>query len=84
MRTPTLVKWFAAKPSVREVPNPRAVLRVGIPKILNVWSTHQFWVGFLTALGINPRNIVFSSDNVGGTGSGIRQGSRDGGLLLSG
>jgi predicted nucleotide-binding protein (sugar kinase/HSP70/actin superfamily) len=62
MRTPILAKWFAAKPSVRETPKARAVLRVGIPKILNVWSTHQFWLGFLTALGIAPSNIVFSSD----------------------
>jgi predicted nucleotide-binding protein (sugar kinase/HSP70/actin superfamily) len=30
--------------------------------VLNIWSTHQFWIGFLTALGIAPENIVFSSD----------------------
>ncbi len=30
--------------------------------MLNVWSTHQFWVGFLTALGIEPAQIAFSSD----------------------
>lgn len=35
---------------------------MGIPKVLNIWSTHQFWVGFLTALGIAPENIIFSSD----------------------
>jgi predicted nucleotide-binding protein (sugar kinase/HSP70/actin superfamily) len=29
---------------------------------LNIWNTHQFWVGFLTALGIAPENIIFSSD----------------------
>jgi predicted nucleotide-binding protein (sugar kinase/HSP70/actin superfamily) len=40
----------------------RAKLRIGIPKILNIWSTHQFWVGFLQALGINVRKIAFSSD----------------------
>jgi predicted nucleotide-binding protein (sugar kinase/HSP70/actin superfamily) len=27
-----------------------------------VWSTHQFWVGFLKALGVSSENIVFSSD----------------------
>jgi predicted nucleotide-binding protein (sugar kinase/HSP70/actin superfamily) len=27
-----------------------------------MWSTHQFWVGLLEALGVNPRKIVFSSD----------------------
>jgi predicted nucleotide-binding protein (sugar kinase/HSP70/actin superfamily) len=35
---------------------------VGIPKVLNIWTTHQFWVGFLKELGISPENIVFSSD----------------------
>lgn len=30
--------------------------------MLNVWSTHQFWLGFLTALGIDPIRITFSSD----------------------
>jgi predicted nucleotide-binding protein (sugar kinase/HSP70/actin superfamily) len=37
-------------------------MRVGIPKVLNVWTTHQFWIGFLRALGIQEENIVFSSD----------------------
>jgi len=41
---------------------PRSALRIGIPKVLNLWSTHQFWIGFLAALGIEPRNIIFSSD----------------------
>lgn len=30
--------------------------------MLNVWSTHQFWIGFLEALGIEARHIEFSSD----------------------
>lgn len=57
--------WFGKKPSAapRRAPAPdRAKLRVGIPKVLNVWNTHQFWVGFLTHLGLKPHNIVFSSD----------------------
>ncbi len=40
----------------------RSALRVGIPRVLNVWSTHQFWIGCLTALGISPDAIVFSSE----------------------
>jgi predicted nucleotide-binding protein (sugar kinase/HSP70/actin superfamily) len=36
---------------------------VGIPRTLNLWSTHQFWVGFLEALGIEARRIEFSSDS---------------------
>ena len=53
-------KWFVPPPSA--APKPRGELRVGIPRVLNIWSTHQFWVGFLTSLGISPRHIVFSSE----------------------
>lgn len=31
--------------------------------MLNLWSTHQFWIGFLRALGIDARQIEFSSDS---------------------
>lgn len=37
-------------------------MRIGIPRVLNVWSTHQFWVGFLESLGFDARRIEFSSD----------------------
>jgi predicted nucleotide-binding protein (sugar kinase/HSP70/actin superfamily) len=30
--------------------------------VLNVWSTHRFWLGFLAALGFDPRKVVFSGD----------------------
>jgi len=30
--------------------------------VLNVWSTHQFWIGLFTFLGIEPRDIIFSSE----------------------
>jgi len=63
----TLQTWFAKKPSgatsdTATAKKDRSQIRVGIPKILNIWSTHQFWVGFLKALGIASENIVFSSD----------------------
>jgi predicted nucleotide-binding protein (sugar kinase/HSP70/actin superfamily) len=35
---------------------------VGVPKALSVWSTHRFWLGMLRELGVEPRNIVLSSD----------------------
>lgn len=69
--------WFAKAPSRRRASPPddgasaaareqiaqaRAKLRVGIPRVLNLWSTHQFWIGFLDALGIETRRIEFSSD----------------------
>jgi predicted nucleotide-binding protein (sugar kinase/HSP70/actin superfamily) len=58
----TLPTWFAKKRSAASPPKDRSQLRVGIPKVLNIWTTHQFWVGFLKALGIASENIVFSSD----------------------
>jgi predicted nucleotide-binding protein (sugar kinase/HSP70/actin superfamily) len=50
--------WFASKPSVTA--KRRSDLRIGIPRVLNIWSTHQFWVGFFEALGV--KRIVFSSE----------------------
>ncbi len=40
--------------------SPRAKMRIGIPRTLNQWSTHQFWLAFFDALGITK--IDFSSD----------------------
>ena len=61
-----LPTWFAKKGSGATERAPkskdRSHLRVGIPKVLNIWTTHQFWVGFLKELGVSPENIVFSSD----------------------
>ena len=62
MRFPTLPIWSAKKRSVASVPKDRSQVRVGIPKVLNIWTTHQFWVGFLRSIGIESENIVFSSD----------------------
>ncbi|HXY51877.1 MAG TPA: acyl-CoA dehydratase activase-related protein [Terriglobales bacterium] len=62
MLTRILPTWFAKKASAAPQSKDRSQLRVGIPKVLNIWSTHQFWVGFLRALGVSPENIVFSSD----------------------
>lgn len=39
----------------------RSKLRVGIPRVLNIWSTQQFWMGFLQGLGIDLRHIVLSA-----------------------
>jgi predicted nucleotide-binding protein (sugar kinase/HSP70/actin superfamily) len=49
--------------SAASVPAARARMRIGIPRVLNLWSTHQFWVGFFEALGIEARRLEFSSDS---------------------
>src|SRR5262245_38012735 len=70
MLSPTWRTWFGRTRSGTSPADPRrpasapdrSRLRVGIPRVLNVWSTHQFWIGFLTAIGVQIENIVFSSD----------------------
>ena len=57
MRIPTWENWFATTPSTAS--KRRSDLRIGIPRVLNIWSTHQFWIGFFSALGVE--RIVFSS-----------------------
>jgi len=60
-----LPRWFGRTRSAVPESSPppaRASLRIGIPRVLNLWSTHQFWVGFFGALGIDGRRLVFSSD----------------------
>ncbi len=38
----------------------RARIRIGIPKVLNVWSTAPFWRTYLETLGIQKQHVVFS------------------------
>jgi predicted CoA-substrate-specific enzyme activase len=38
----------------------RASMRIGIPKVLNIWSTAPFWRTYLETLGIQRQNVVFS------------------------
>jgi activator of 2-hydroxyglutaryl-CoA dehydratase/predicted nucleotide-binding protein (sugar kinase/HSP70/actin superfamily) len=38
----------------------RRRIRVGIPRVLNIWSTAPFWRTYLEALGIQKQNVVFS------------------------
>jgi predicted nucleotide-binding protein (sugar kinase/HSP70/actin superfamily) len=46
----------------QEIREARSKHRIGIPKVLNVWTTHQFWLGFFGTLGIPNNRVVFSSD----------------------
>jgi predicted nucleotide-binding protein (sugar kinase/HSP70/actin superfamily) len=55
-----LARWFDRRPSVDLAR--RRNLRIGIPKLLNIWSTHQFWWGFFAALGVDATTLTFSSD----------------------
>src|ERR1044071_4568731 len=62
MHFPTWRTPFAKKRSAPPPPRDRSGVRWGIPRVLNVWNTSQFWLGFLAAIGIPRDNVVFSSD----------------------
>ncbi len=38
----------------------RASLRIGLPRVLNMYSTGPFWTAYLQALGISRRGVVWS------------------------
>jgi predicted nucleotide-binding protein (sugar kinase/HSP70/actin superfamily) len=40
----------------------RANIRIGIPKVLNIWSTGPFWRTYFESIGIRMKNVVFSDD----------------------
>jgi predicted CoA-substrate-specific enzyme activase len=40
----------------------RREVRIGIPRVLNLWSTGPFWRAYLETIGIQSRNVVFSDE----------------------
>ncbi len=36
--------------------------RIGIPRVLNIWSTAPFWRAYFESVGVQSRNIVFSDE----------------------
>ncbi len=40
--------------------NRRAALRIGMPRVLNMYSMAPLFTGYFAALGIDPQNLVFS------------------------
>jgi predicted CoA-substrate-specific enzyme activase len=40
----------------------RAAMRIGVPKVLNIWTIAPFVRTYLEALGIQKQNVVFSDD----------------------
>jgi activator of 2-hydroxyglutaryl-CoA dehydratase/predicted nucleotide-binding protein (sugar kinase/HSP70/actin superfamily) len=48
------------KRSSAEALERRRKLRIGIPRVLNIWSTAPFWRSYLETLGLPRGNVVFS------------------------
>ncbi len=40
----------------------RRDVRIGIPRVLNIYSTGPFWRTYFEALGVSSRNVVFSEE----------------------
>lgn len=40
----------------------RDKMRIGIPRVLNIYSTGPFWRTYLEVLGVQSRNVVFSDE----------------------
>jgi activator of 2-hydroxyglutaryl-CoA dehydratase/predicted nucleotide-binding protein (sugar kinase/HSP70/actin superfamily) len=45
-----------------EVWEKRRRIRIGIPRMLNIWSTAPFWRTYLETLGIQRQHVVFSDE----------------------
>jgi predicted nucleotide-binding protein (sugar kinase/HSP70/actin superfamily) len=48
--------------SSAEAAERRRRIRIGIPKVLNIWSTAPFWRTYFETLGIQKHHVVFSDD----------------------
>ena len=48
--------------SSAELAAKRRDVRVGIPRVLNLWSTAPFWRAYFESVGLDSRNIVFSDE----------------------
>jgi activator of 2-hydroxyglutaryl-CoA dehydratase/predicted nucleotide-binding protein (sugar kinase/HSP70/actin superfamily) len=48
--------------SSQESVDSRKKLRVGIPRVLNLWSTGPLWRTYFESLGLQARNVVFSDE----------------------
>jgi predicted nucleotide-binding protein (sugar kinase/HSP70/actin superfamily) len=52
--------WTAAARARRARYEKRGTLRVGIPRVFNMYALAPFYTGYLESLGVDPANIVFS------------------------
>lgn len=49
--------------SGEEAAKKRRRWRVGMPRVLNMYSTGPFWTAYFQALGVDPRNVVWSDES---------------------
>ncbi|MBX3272156.1 MAG: CoA activase [Sandaracinaceae bacterium] len=49
--------------SGEEAQQARRRFRLAMPRVLNMYSTGPFWMGYFQSLGLDPRNIVWSDES---------------------
>ena len=52
--------WTATARARRALYEKRGSVRIGIPRVFNMYALAPFFTGYLESLGVNPKNIVFS------------------------
>jgi predicted nucleotide-binding protein (sugar kinase/HSP70/actin superfamily) len=52
--------WRAATRRRIERMKGRDQIRIGMPRVLNMYSTGPFWMAYFESLGVNPNNLVWS------------------------
>jgi activator of 2-hydroxyglutaryl-CoA dehydratase/predicted nucleotide-binding protein (sugar kinase/HSP70/actin superfamily) len=49
--------------SGEEAAQHRRRYRIGLPRVLNMYSTAPFWMAYFQSLGLDPRNLVWSDES---------------------
>jgi activator of 2-hydroxyglutaryl-CoA dehydratase/predicted nucleotide-binding protein (sugar kinase/HSP70/actin superfamily) len=52
--------WRSSTRARRALVEDRGAVRVGIPRVFNMYALAPFFTGYLESLGVDPKNIVFS------------------------
>jgi len=58
--TPPKHQWTASQKARVAAMSKRADFRIGIPKLLNQYSTNPLFSGYFESLGLRPQNLVYS------------------------
>lgn len=54
---PVELPWWADRDKVKQK---RESLRIGLPRVLNMYSTGPFWTAYMEAIGVPARNLIWS------------------------
>jgi predicted CoA-substrate-specific enzyme activase len=58
--SPARFSVFAKQKKRHALMNHRKNIKIGIPRVLNMYSCNPFFSGYFESLGVNPKNLVYS------------------------